>query len=60
MAPIMTCVFFATLSVLEGRPQLAVATALQKLRPALLANYALWPLCHVINFALVPPQASLS
>lgn len=26
-----------------------------KLKPTLLANWTVWPLAHVINFALVPP-----
>lgn len=32
-----------------------VATVKSKLKPTLLANWTVWPLAHVINFALVPP-----
>jgi hypothetical protein len=32
-----------------------VSTVKSKLKPTLLANWTVWPLAHVINFALVPP-----
>lgn len=32
-----------------------VSTVKAKLKPTLLANWTVWPLAHVINFALVPP-----
>jgi hypothetical protein len=32
-----------------------VSTVESKLKPTLLANWTVWPLAHVINFALVPP-----
>lgn len=35
--------------------QQVVSTVQAKLRPTLLANWTVWPLAHVINFALVPP-----
>jgi protein Mpv17 len=57
MAPCMTSVFFAAMAWLEGcreREQL-LQTVKAKLKPTLLANWTVWPLAHVINFALVPP-----
>lgn len=32
-----------------------MSTVKSKLKPTLLANWTVWPLAHVINFALVPP-----
>lgn len=32
-----------------------VSKVKSKLKPTLLANWTVWPLAHVINFALVPP-----
>lgn len=32
-----------------------VDTVKSKLKPTLLANWTVWPVAHVINFALVPP-----
>lgn len=57
MTPLMTLAFFTSMAVLERRrPRQALQSALQKLRPTLIANYAIWPLCHLFNFAFVPPQ----
>ncbi len=39
---------------LEGSPRDALPHALSKLRPALMANYSVWPLLHLVNFGLVP------
>ncbi|PRW57029.1 hypothetical protein C2E21_4128 [Chlorella sorokiniana] len=52
--PIMTLVFFAFLKTLEGRPDLILHTIETKLWPVLAANYALWPIAHLINFKYVP------
>jgi hypothetical protein len=56
MAPCMTSLFFASMALLEGSRGADVAdTVKSKLKPTLLANWTVWPIAHVINFALVPP-----
>lgn len=56
MAPCMTSLFFGAMAMLEGsKQQEAVEIVKSKLKPTLLANWTVWPLAHVINFALVPP-----
>ncbi|KAF6252113.1 hypothetical protein COO60DRAFT_1554956 [Scenedesmus sp. NREL 46B-D3] len=56
MAPCMTSMFFASMALLEGSRGRDVAdTVKSKLKPTLLANWTVWPIAHVINFALVPP-----
>jgi protein Mpv17 len=56
MAPCMTSMFFASMALLEGSRGSSVAnTVKSKLKPTLLANWTVWPIAHVINFALVPP-----
>eukprot|EP00775_Hariotina_reticulata_P005743 gene5743-5983_t len=57
MAPCMTSLFFAAMAWLEGchRKDEVLQTVQAKLKPTLLANWTVWPLAHVINFALVPP-----
>ena len=41
---------------LQFRPQAIIPAIQRKLLPMLLANYALWPLAHIINFKFVPVQ----
>lgn len=56
MAPCMTSVFFAAMAALEGSERSEVVQLVKrKLKPTLLANWTVWPIAHVINFALVPP-----
>jgi protein Mpv17 len=55
MAPLMTMVFFAAMKALEGKPGEAVSEVQTKLQPTMMANWMVWPLAHVVNFALVPP-----
>eukprot|EP00879_Flechtneria_rotunda_P003491 GHRR01003720.1.p1 GENE.GHRR01003720.1~~GHRR01003720.1.p1 ORF type:complete len:234 (+),score=75.55 GHRR01003720.1:1580-2281(+) len=56
MAPFMTSIFFATMAMLDGAKGDDLAQAVKsKFKPTLLANWTVWPLAHVINFALVPP-----
>lgn len=56
MAPCMTSLFFAAMAFLEGSSRSEVAELVKgKLKPTLLANWTVWPIAHVINFALVPP-----
>lgn len=53
-APIVTSLFFMSIRTLEGHPEEAWSTVQQKIKPTMLANYMLWPLAHIINFAFVP------
>lgn len=55
-APFFSCVFFSFVRTLEGHPELAFSTIQSELVPTLVANYALWPLAHLINFRFVPSQ----
>ncbi len=48
--------FFAFVNLFEGRPDLIVPAISAKLLPMLAANYALWPLAHLINFRFVPSK----
>ena len=51
MAPLMT----AAIKALEGKPGDAVTEVQTKLQPTMMANWMVWPLAHVVDFALVPP-----
>lgn len=53
-APFFSCVFFAVIKTLEGTPSLIIPTIKAKLIKTLLANYAIWPLAHIINFKFIP------
>lgn len=55
-APAFSCVFFAFVNLFEGRPDLILPAISAKLLPMLAANYALWPLAHLINFKFVPSK----
>jgi len=55
-APMFSCVFFTFIRTLEGHPELALSTIQTELVPTIVANYALWPLAHIINFRFVPSQ----
>ncbi|GLC48945.1 hypothetical protein PLESTB_000165800 [Pleodorina starrii] len=55
MCPLATALFFVVMRCWEGHPNDAVAYMRGKMFPTLKANYVLWPLAHVINFAFVPP-----
>lgn len=57
-APLMTCVFLAFLTTLEGRPDVSVIMSViqAKLVPIMLANFTVWPLAHLVNFRFVPPE----
>jgi len=39
---------------LQGTPALIIPTIKAKLVKTLLANYAMWPLAHIINFKFIP------
>lgn len=55
-APVFSCVFFTFIRTLEGHPEAALSTIQNELVPTITANYALWPLAHIINFRFVPSQ----
>ncbi|KAL0046589.1 hypothetical protein WJX82_004728 [Trebouxia sp. C0006] len=55
-APFFSCVFFAVIKTLEGTPALIIPTIKAKLVKTLLANYAMWPLAHIINFKFIPSK----
>ncbi|KAG2429068.1 hypothetical protein HXX76_011308 [Chlamydomonas incerta] len=56
MSPLSTALFFMVMRAWEGHPQDAFHYMRGKMMPTLKANYLLWPLAHIINFALVPPS----
>lgn len=39
---------------MQGNPGAIIGTIQAKLIKTLLANYALWPLAHIINFKFIP------
>jgi protein Mpv17 len=53
-APFFSCVFFAFIGTLEGRPDKILSSIQRKLVPMLLTNYAVWPIAHIINFKYIP------
>lgn len=55
-APVMTCVFFAFLKLLEGHPEQVFPTIQNMLVRTVVANYVLWPLAHYLNFKFVPSE----
>lgn len=57
MAPIGLSLFFTSVAAMEGKsPGEAVESARARIRPALAANFLLWPAAQAVNFALVPPR----
>ena len=55
MAPFGTVLFFASQQVMQGKPDTIRGQIREKLWPTTVAGYKLWPLAHLINFALIPP-----
>ena len=53
-APIMTCVFFGFLKLMEGHPELMLPTIQEKVLPTVAANYVIWPAAHIVSFKYVP------
>ncbi len=41
---------------MQGTPALIIPTIKAKLVKTLLANYAMWPLAHIINFKFIPSK----
>ncbi|KAF6261972.1 hypothetical protein COO60DRAFT_1498627 [Scenedesmus sp. NREL 46B-D3] len=56
MAPAGIGLFFCAMSVMEGNSmQEAWASTKEKFKPTMMANYMLWPVANLVNFAFVPP-----
>eukprot|EP00210_Caulerpa_lentillifera_P002820 g2694.t1 len=55
-APFFNCVFIAFIDILKGHPMMIPHTIRMKFGKTMMANYALWPLAHVINFRFVPSK----
>ncbi|KAK9817788.1 hypothetical protein WJX72_002169 [[Myrmecia] bisecta] len=56
MAPLGTALFFAITSLMDARPTAIVPAMREKLVPTVTASWKLWPLAHLVNFALIPPH----
>lgn len=55
-APIFTCILYTYLQLANGDAA-AIPDVLQaKVVPTLMANYAVWPLAHALNFYYVPTE----
>lgn len=55
-APIFTCVLYAWLAAWHGNIDGIPEVLQEKVLPTLLANYAVWPLAHGLNFYFVPTE----
>ncbi|KAK9917307.1 hypothetical protein WJX75_002997 [Coccomyxa subellipsoidea] len=55
-APFFSCVFFAFTNTLAGHPEATIPAIQNKLLPMMLANFAVWPIAHLINFKFIPSQ----
>lgn len=57
-APVMTCVFLAFLTTLEGHPDTShiMGVIQARLVPIMLANFTVWPVAHLLNFRYVAPE----
>lgn len=42
------------MAFLQGRPNYTLFSIQRKLVPVLLANYAVWPIAHLVNFKFIP------
>ncbi|GBF95122.1 hypothetical protein Rsub_07706 [Raphidocelis subcapitata] len=49
-----TVLFFTVVTLLEGRPSAVASVVATKFWPTLLANFAIWPAAHLVNFKYVP------
>lgn len=50
----MSLVLYFLSMPVQGHPSLIIPTIKAKLVKTLLANYAMWPLAHIINFKFIP------
>jgi hypothetical protein len=41
---------------MQGHPEAAIPAIQNKLLPMMLANFAVWPIAHLINFKFIPSQ----
>ncbi|CAL8465020.1 g4555 [Coccomyxa elongata] len=55
-APFFSCIFFAFTNTLAGHPEATIPAIQNKLIPMMLANFAVWPIAHLINFKFIPSQ----
>ncbi|CAL5229356.1 g12667 [Coccomyxa viridis] len=55
-APFFSCVFFVFTNVLAGHPEAVLPSIQAKLLPMMIANFAVWPIAHLINFKFIPSQ----
>ncbi|CAK0787179.1 hypothetical protein CVIRNUC_010395 [Coccomyxa viridis] len=55
-APFFSCVFFVFTNVLAGHPEMVLPSIQAKLLPMMIANFAVWPIAHLINFKFIPSQ----
>lgn len=55
-APVFTCVLYTFLQLAHMDPAGIPAVLQDKVVPTLMANYAVWPLAHALNFYYVPTE----
>lgn len=55
-APVGTVMFYAFITALENKMHLVGPVIQEKIMPTLYANWKVWPMVHVVNFALIPPR----
>ena len=41
---------------MQGHPEATIPAIQNKLLPMMLANFAVWPIAHLINFKFIPSQ----
>lgn len=58
-SPLNTCIFYASLAVMEGHGADVPTILHDKLLATVVAGYCLWPLAHIVNFKFVPPRNRL-
>ena len=58
-SPLNTCIFYASLAMMEGHGGDVGSILHDKLLPTVLAGYCLWPLAHIVNFKFVPARNRL-
>lgn len=48
--------FINSMPALQGHPEATIPAIQNKLIPMMLANFAVWPIAHLINFKFIPSQ----
>lgn len=56
MAPLGTFVFYVSVTTMAGSPEKVSSELEQKLIPTVISSYKIWPVAHLINFAVIPSQ----